>query len=60
MRPFFAGLVIGIGIATTTFTYAATLVGTGYLMGWDVTVNGETVCTDPYVWTGTREIECDG
>jgi len=40
--------------------HAAKVVGSdGYLMGWDVTKDGETICSDPFVWTGTQELECD-
>ena len=53
---FFFGLLIGIA----TSAMAARIVGgNGWLNGWDVTVDGETVCTDPYVWSSIREIECD-
>lgn len=40
--------------------HAAKVVGdTGYLMGWDITKEGETICSDPYVWVDQQEIECD-
>lgn len=31
----------------------------GWLMGWTVTKDGEEICDSPYVWIGTKEIECD-
>ena len=59
-KSFVVGFILGFILATTLSVYAAKIVGSnGYLMGWDVTVEGETVCSDPYVWIGTREIECD-
>jgi len=34
--------------------------GDGYLLTWDITnQDGETLCSDPFVWTGTKEIECE-
>ena len=57
---FFLGLAIGLAAGTTTTAYAAKLVGdTGYLFGWQVTIDGDEVCSDPYIWTATKEIECD-
>jgi hypothetical protein len=48
--------VLGSAIAAL----AAQVVGSnGYLNGWDVTRDGETICSDPYVYVGSREIECD-
>lgn len=40
---------------------AARVVGeNGYLMGWGIEdQDGNTLCSDPYVWTSTREIECE-
>jgi len=40
---------------------AARVVGeNGYLIGWDIEdQNGNVLCSDPYVWTSTREIECE-
>ena len=60
MRRFLAGFILGLLVGGTTTAIAAQLVGdTGYLMGWDITKDGETICSDPYVWTATHELECD-
>jgi hypothetical protein len=64
MKGYWAGLLTGlligggagasIGVAT-----AAVCAGTGYAMGWTVTKDGNDLCDDPYIWSGTHEIECD-
>jgi hypothetical protein len=60
MRRFFVGVVLGAFIGSATTAVAAQIVGsTGYLMGWTVEIDGEEVCEDPYVWTATKEIDCD-
>jgi hypothetical protein len=60
MRQFFIGLVLGLSIGAIATAHAATMVGdNGYLLGWDVQLNGETVCSDPFIWASTNEIECD-
>ena len=59
MSRFVLGIVIGLTLGVTFSAYAAVVAGTGYLMGWSITKGGEEICTDPFVWEGTREIECD-
>ena len=66
---FAAGIVIGMLVmglvgypnhAAASSTAAPRIVGgNGFLIGYDVQVGGETVCSDPYVWAATKEIECD-
>lgn len=57
---FVVGFVIGVGVAVAAPAAAATLVGySGYLSGWTVTYKGNEICYMPYVWTSSKEIECD-
>lgn len=73
LKPFtylLFGFLLGVGAATQSSSSTTgahntpvqpKIVGsTGYLMGWEVkSSSGDTVCDDPYIWTATREIECD-
>lgn len=59
MKKFSVGFMIGLALGTVVPAAAATLAGSGYLYGWDVTKDGETICYAPYIWSGSREIECD-
>ena len=60
MKKFGLGLALGLTIGASGTAIASQLVGdNGYLIGWDVQINGETVCSDPYAWTATKELDCD-
>ena len=60
MRKFLLGLGCGLAIGAAGTSTAAQLVGdTGYLTGWTVTKDSEEICYMPFVWTATKEIECD-
>lgn len=59
MRKFLFGFVAGILVGGSVATYAAGVYGSGWLMGWTVMKDGEEVCSDPFAYPGTKEIECD-
>ena len=59
MKQFFAGIILGLAIGASASAGAAVCAGTGYALGWEVQKDGETLCSDPYIWAGTKEIECD-
>lgn len=57
---FIAGLLVGLVLGVTGSSVAAQMVGSsGWLMGFDVTLNGDVICRDPYIWVSYGEIECD-
>jgi hypothetical protein len=60
VKTFYVGLVLGLLIGIAGSVVAAQIVGgSGYLNGWDVTKDGETICESPYAWPSTKEIECE-
>lgn len=60
MKKFWVGLVLGLLVGIVGSTFAAQIVGSnGYLLNWTVTKDGEEICDGPFVWTSTKEIECD-
>lgn len=60
MKKFLLGVVVGIVLSAGASVLAAGVFGEdGFLLGWDVQKDGETVCSDPYIWISAKEIECD-
>jgi len=60
MRKFAGGLALGLLFGAAAPLAVQQIVGgTGYLFGWSVSIDGNTVCYDPYIWEGAQEIECD-
>lgn len=59
MKKYLIGFIFGLLFGSITSVLAARVIGSGYLIGWDVTVNGDHVCNDPYIHARTMEIECD-
>lgn len=59
MRKYVIGFAAGLLIGAASSAAAATLAGGGYLHGWTVIKGGDEICYAPYIWSSTREIECD-
>lgn len=60
MRRALVGFIAGIFVGAAATSFAAKMVGgNGYLIGWTVDVGDEEVCSDPYIWHSTKQIECD-
>ena len=62
MLRFIAGAVLGLvlGIAVTAKAEVSVTGDIGWLFGWTVKVDRETVCKDPQVWVPAKEISCRG
>ena len=59
MTKFIAGVMLGLILGISATGWAAGVYGDGYLSGWSVTKDNEEVCSDPYVYPASKEIECD-
>jgi hypothetical protein len=59
MKRYALGFLAGLTLGVATTAVAATALGDRYLMGWAVTVRGRQICQDPFIWSATKEIECD-
>jgi hypothetical protein len=59
MTRFIFGALVGLFVGASAGAWAAGIFGSGGLIGWSVTKDGEEVCTDPSVDTISKEIACD-
>ena len=63
MRNFFIGLILGVslatGIAVTASVKGPRLTGASGRLSYKVVVEGELMCTDPWVSVREHTIECE-
>lgn len=60
MRGFFLGLIVGLLLGGSVAAFAAVIAGdNGYAPDWSVTKAGEEICSGPFIWVTSKEIECD-
>lgn len=60
MAKIFLGVLVGFSLGIVGSAIATEIVGSnGYLLRWNVIANGRVICSDPFVWAQTREIECN-
>jgi hypothetical protein len=60
MSRFISGVVLGCFLGIVGSTLAASISGTGTLDGWTVLdEEGDTICSDPKVDAGNKELQCD-
>lgn len=62
---FILGLLLGLTVGTAAGVLASEhtpriVGGDGYLLGYDIIdQDSDILCRDPWVWTSTKEIECE-
>ena len=64
MKTCIFGLAVGLIVSSAFAAYAdaddiESFIASGYARGWTVSIKGNEVCSDPYVWSASKDIECD-
>jgi hypothetical protein len=54
----FAGMIVGFVVGVSVSAYAASCIGAGLATGWTVFKDGDEICTDPTIYTGSKAIDC--